>query len=461
MNAKDRNNHFAGKASSHGRFALFTDLYELTMMQAYFEENLHDSAVFSLFVRRLPARRNFLLACGLDSVLDLLENLRFNEEDIDYLASIGKFSDRFLDWLRDFRFTGDIHAMPEGTPVFANEPILEVVAPLPQAQIIETLVMNQIQLQTMLASKAQRVVAAARGRPVVDFASRRMHGIDAALKGARAFYIAGVSATSNVLAGKRYGLPLAGTMAHSYIQAHEDEAAALSAFVRIYPDTVLLVDTYDTIAGVRKVIDLIHSLGEELHIKAVRLDSGDLSSLSKEVRRMLDEADLGRVGIFVSGGLEENAVADLVSIGAPIDGFGVGTEMGVAGDAPSLDIVYKLCEYAGRGRIKLSSGKPVLPGRKQVFRVERDGRDVMDIIARADEDIHEGRPLLAPVMKQGRRLSNRQSGETMEIARTHAENRIARLPEGIREITKAELPYPVEASAALSRYREEVASARI
>nr|VFK40388.1 MAG: nicotinate phosphoribosyltransferase [Candidatus Kentron sp. SD]VFK45823.1 MAG: nicotinate phosphoribosyltransferase [Candidatus Kentron sp. SD] len=461
MNAKDKNNHFAGKASSHGRFALFTDLYELTMMQAYFEEDLHDSAVFSLFVRRLPARRNFLLACGLDSVLDLLENLRFNEEDIDYLASIGKFSDRFLDWLRDFRFTGDIHAMPEGTPVFANESILEVVAPLPQAQIIETLVMNQIQLQTMLASKAQRVVAAARGRPVVDFASRRMHGIDAALKGARAFYIAGVSATSNVLAGKRYGLPLAGTMAHSYIQAHEDEATALSAFVHLYPDTVLLVDTYDTIAGVRKVIDLLHSLGEELHIKAVRLDSGDLSSLSKEVRRMLDEADLGRVGIFVSGGLEENAVADLVSIGAPIDGFGVGTEMGVAGDAPSLDIVYKLCEYAGRGRIKLSSGKPVLPGRKQVFRVERDGRDVMDIIARADEDIHEGRPLLAPVMKQGRRLSNRQSGETMEIARTHAENRIARLPEGIREITKAELPYPVEASAALSRYREEVASARI
>jgi len=448
---------------SHGRFALFTDLYQLTMLQAYFEEDLNDTAVFSLFVRRLPARRNFLLACGLDTVLDLLQNLRFNEEEIAYLASIGKFSHRFLDWLRDFRFTGDVHAVPEGTPIFSNEPILEIVATLPQAQLVETLIMNQIQLQTMFASKAWRVVSAAQGRSVIDFASRRMHGIDAALKGARAFYIGGVEATSNVLAGKRYGIPVAGTMAHSYIQAHEDEAAAFRAFVRLYPETVLLVDTYDTIKGVRKLVELADSLatntpGEEFKVKAVRLDSGDLSILSKEARRILDEAGLGKVGIFVSSGLEENAVAALLSSGAPIDGFGVGTEMGISGDAPSLDIVYKLCQYAGRGRIKLSTGKQVYPGRKQVFRAEKGGQDVNDTIARADEDIPGSRPLLVPVMKAGKRLPNclPEGREALEQARNSAQKQVARLPTGIRGINHAASPYPVAVSAALSEDQNRV-----
>nr|VFK13128.1 MAG: nicotinate phosphoribosyltransferase [Candidatus Kentron sp. LFY] len=454
MAPKDTQDCSVKKESPHGRFALFTDLYELTMMQAYFEEGMKDTAVFSLFVRRLPARRNFLLACGLGTVLRFLENLYFSDEDIAYLASIGRFSNRFLDWLRGFRFTGDVYAMPEGTPVFANEPILEIVAPLPQAQILETLVMNQIHLQTMLASKAERVVTAARGQPVIDFGSRRMHGIDAALKGARAFYIGGVSATSNVLAGKRYGVPVAGTMAHSYVQAHEDEAAAFRSFARIYPDTVLLVDTYDTLAGIRKIIRLADSLGEDFNVSAVRLDSGDLAVLSKEVRRMLDEAGLDGIGIFVSGGLEENAVVDLLSRGAPIDGFGVGTEMGVSSDAPSLDMVYKLCEYAGRGRVKLSTGKPVLPGRKQVFRRQQGDGDVRDTITRAYEDIPGDRPLLAPVMKAGKRLPEGMIG--IETARGYAKESIARLPAGIGAITMAHSPYPVDVSRALSGYQKEV-----
>ncbi|MBT8419856.1 MAG: nicotinate phosphoribosyltransferase [Gammaproteobacteria bacterium] len=431
----------------HEGLALFTDLYELTMVQAYFEERMTDIAVFSLFVRRLPARRNFLLACGLDTVLRFLENLRFSDTDIAYLASTGQFSDRFLVWLRDFRFTGDVHAVPEGTPIFANEPILEIVAPLPQAQIIETFLMNQIHLQTMFASKARRVVTAAKGRPVIDFGSRRIHGIDAALKAARAFYIAGISGTSNVLAGKQYGLPIAGTMAHSYIQAHGDEASAFYAFATLYPDTVLLIDTYDTLTGVRNVIDLKKRLGKDFLIKAVRIDSGDLLVLSQAVRRALDEANLREVEIFVSGGLDEDAITDLVSSHAPIDGFGVGTEMGVSGDAPSLDIVYKLCQYAGQGRLKLSPGKSVLPGRKQVFRIAEGEQDVRDVIARADEDL-PGRPLLAPVMAEGKRLSDEMSD--IESVRGHAQSRMSRLPPEIREIAIADSPYPVQISTALS-----------
>ncbi len=236
--------------------ALFTDLYELTMLQAYFEEDMAGRAAFSLFVRRLPERRNYLLACGLEDVLAFLETLRFDEAALAYLDGLGRFSSRFLAWLRDLRFTGDVHAVPEGTPVFANEPILEIEAPIAEAQLVETFVINQVHLQTVLASKAARVVDAAAGRIVVDFGLRRIHGIDAGLKSARAFHVAGVQATSNVAAGQRYGLKVAGTMAHSYIQAHDDEYEAFRAFARLYPDTVLLVDTYDTLAGVRKVVDL-------------------------------------------------------------------------------------------------------------------------------------------------------------------------------------------------------------
>lgn len=439
--------------SDRNRLALFTDLYELTMLQAYVEEGMTAKGVFSLFVRRLPERRNFLIACGLDAVLEYLETLRFNDEDLAYLASLGMFSDDFFAWLRDFAFEGDVYAVREGTPIFANEPILEIEATLPQAQLVETFVMNQIQLQTVLATKAQRIAAAAGGRPVIDFGSRRMHGLDAALKGARAFYIGGVAATSNVLAGKAYGVPVAGTMAHSYVQAHADELEAFRAFARLYPETVLLVDTYDTRAGVQKVIDLARDLGLAFKIKAVRLDSGDLLALSRDARRLLDEAGLNHVEIFASGGLDEDEIARLLVSGAPIDGFGVGTSMGVSADAPALDIAYKLCEYAGEGRLKLSSGKPVLPGRKQVFRRSQDGRDTGDVIARAGENL-PGRPLLEPVMRGGKRLP--ESVVTLDAARSYAKDRIARLPDSVRRLAPAEPPYPVEVSPALSQFREEV-----
>ena len=301
----------AGASEGDG-LALFTDLYQLTMLQAYFEERMTERAVFSLFVRRLPPRRNFLIACGLNAVLDYLENLRFTQQDLAYLDSLEIFSDRFLTWLADFRFTGDVHAVREGTPIFANEPILEVEAPLPEAQLIETFVMNQVQLQAMLASKAHRVVTAARGRSVIDFGARRMHGTDAALNAARAFWIAGVNATSNVLAGKRFGIPVAGTLAHSYIQAHGDEAAAFRAFANLYPDTVLLVDTYDTLAGVQKVIELAKRLGEYFKVRAVRLDSGDLLDLSLQARAALDQAGLHNIQIIASGSLDEYEIDALV-----------------------------------------------------------------------------------------------------------------------------------------------------
>ena len=440
-------------ADAPNNLALFTDLYQLTMLQAYFEERMTERAVFSLFVRRLPPNRNFLIACGLDTVLKYLDSLRFTQQDLGYLGTLKMFSERFLEWLADFRFTGDVHAVLEGTPVFANEPILEVEAPLPEAQLIETHVMNQVQIQTMLASKAHRVVTAGQGRSVIDFGARRMHGTDAALNAARAFWIAGVNATSNVLAGKHFGIPVAGTMAHSYIQAHGDESAAFRAFAKLYPDTVLLVDTYDTLAGVEKVIDLAKELGEDFKVRAVRLDSGDLLDLSLRVRDALDQASLSRVQIFASSSLDEYEIDKLISAGAPIDGFGVGTAMGVSVDAPYLDIVYKLTSYAGEGRVKLAASKPVLPGRKQVFRQSDGDFDTGDTIGRADEDL-PGRPLLDPVMRDGKRLIP----PTADLAETrcYAAQQIARLPETVRALPEADPPYPVEISPKLSAYHQEV-----
>ena len=424
--------------------ALLTDLYELRMMQAYLAEGMDDTAVFSLFVRRLPESRNYLLACGLEPVLEYLERLAFTRDDLAYLASAG-FSDPFLRSLERFRFTGDVHAVPEGTPVFANEPILEVVAPLPQAQLIETFVLNQIHLQTVVASKAARVVWSARGRAVVDFGARRTHGIDAAIKAARASYIAGAASTSNVLAGRLYGIPVAGTMAHSYVQAHGDERSAFASFTRMFPGTVLLVDTYDTLAGVQQVIDLLRS-DPTLSVSAIRLDSGDLDALSRGARRMLDGAGLQAVAIFASSGLDEHLVGELTAAGAPIDGFGVGTGMGTSTDAPALDIVYKLVDYAGQGRVKLSPGKRVLPGRKQVYRMERDGMATDDLLARSDE-AGGGRPLLRPVMRAGVRLPD--AIEPLESIRARARSEVSRLPAPLMSLAPAEPPYEVRVSAAL------------
>jgi nicotinate phosphoribosyltransferase len=433
--------------------ALFADLYELTMMQAYLREGLSETAVFSLFVRRLPPTRNYLIACGLETVLDFLEHVRFSKDDISYLSSLNLFTPEFLDWLLDFHFTGDVFAVPEGTPVFGNEPLLEIVAPLPQAQYFETFVMNQIHLQTLLASKAARVVTAAHGRKVIDFGARRMHGTDAAIKAARAFYIAGVAATSNLSASRCYGIPAAGTMGHSYIQAHETECDAYRAFARIYPETVLLIDTYDTIEAAKKIVSLAKANNDRFRISAVRLDSGDLTILAREVRSLLDAAGLRHVEIVASGGLDEIEIDRLVTNGVPIDSFGVGTSMGVSSDAPGLDIAYKLTEYDGAGRLKLSKGKATLPGRKQIFRRELNGKFISDEIARAGET-RPDRPLLRCVMKNGRRVFGET--ENLETIKRRVCNDLASLPEALLSLKSATSHYPVEISAALAAYDLEV-----
>ncbi len=434
--------------------ALLTDLYELTMLQAYWKQGMNGEAVFSLFVRRMPPARNYLLACGLADALRYLETLRFGAEALDRLGRLDLFSDDFLRWLGELRFRGDVFAIPEGTPVFAGEPLLEVRAALPEAQIAETFVMNQVHHQTVVASKAVRVVEAAAGRPVVDFGLRRMHGTDAGVKAARAFHVAGVEGTSNVLAGALYGIPLRGTMAHSYVQAHESEIVAFRDFARLYPGTILLVDTYDTLGGVKKVIELAVDPESDVSVGGIRLDSGDLGRLALESRALLDEAGLTEVRIFASGGLDEHEIRALLAAGAPIDAFGVGTRMGVSRDVPALDIAYKLTSYAGRGRLKLSPGKGILPGRKQVFRVEEEGRAVRDILALADE-AGPGRPLIRQVMKDGARTAGGK--EPLAEARARARREIDRLPERLRALAPAESAYPVWVSDELEAYRRSIA----
>ncbi|CCJ05873.1 nicotinate phosphoribosyltransferase [Methylocystis sp. SC2] len=431
--------------------ALFADLYEFTMLRAYFELGMNAQATFSLFVRNMPPQRNFLIAAGLNDLLHEIEHLRFEPQHIDYLGSLKIFSPPFLDWLAGFRFSGDIYAMREGAPFFQNEPILEVVAPIAEAQLIETLVLNQIGLQTILASKAARVVAAARGASVVDFGARRAHGMDAATKGARAFYIAGVDATSNVAAGQAYGLPVAGTMAHSFIEACASEADAFQSFSEVFPDTTLLVDTYDTLDGVKKVVALARARGTNFKVRAVRLDSGDLDMLSRQTRRILDDAGLTDVQIVASGGLDEIKIDALTSRGAPIDVFGVGTDMAASSDAPAIDIAYKLTDYAGKGRMKLSAGKRSLPGRKQVFRQFSDGVASRDIIAREGET-PPGVPLLQPFMLSGRRVAA-QSCDLPQI-RDYAKEQLAALPSHLKALG-SHARYDVAISDALASYERE------
>lgn len=430
--------------------ALLTDLYQLTMLQAYFDEGLSGEAVFDLYVRRLPERRNYLIACGLSDALDYLQNLAFGPGDLEYLEGLRLFSQPFLDSLAEFRFRGDVYAAPEGTAVFANEPILEIVAPLPQAQLVETYLLNQITLQTMAASKAARVVTAAAGRTVVDFGLRRMHGTDAGMKAARSFYIAGVDATSNVQAGRTYGLPVAGTMAHSYVTAHSDELAAFRAFVSSYPATVLVVDTFDTTSGIENVIRLAKELGEAFQVRAIRLDSGDLAEQAFVARRMLDAAGLQRVEIFASSSLDEYAIAGLVADGAPITGFGVGTRMGVSEDAPYLDSVYKLVAYEGQGRMKLSAEKSTLPHRKQIFRVFEGGVATRDLLAMHDEPA-DGAPLLRKVMEGGVPAGGHPAD--LEEARELVRKQLDELPRRLHALEPADPPYEVRISPKLERER--------
>lgn len=427
--------------------ALLTDLYQLTMTQAYWKEAMHERATFSLFFRKMPPTRRFMLACGQQHAAALLSRLRFGDTVLAGLSGTGLFDPGFLDWLSDWRFEGDIWTLPEGTPVFANEPLLEVDAPIAQAQLLESLVMNLVQLETVLASKAVRLVIAAQGRPVVDFGMRRMHGVDAAVRGVRAYRTAGLAGTSNVLGGLRHDLAINGTMAHSYILAHDDEREAFRVFARHYPGTTLLVDTHDTLEGVRKVIEIMHE-EPAVGVKAIRLDSGNLGELAKGARALLDEAGHDDITIVASSGLDEHKIQTLLEDGAPIDAFGVGTQMGVSADAPVIDLSYKLVEYAGTPRIKHSPGKINLPCRKQVYRqLDAQGRYAGDIIALRDEPDIAGEPLLRPLVRSGD-----LSVEEMRLAdgaRERTKASLDRLPGALRELAPGEADYPVSLSPGL------------
>ncbi|HEX9819287.1 MAG TPA: nicotinate phosphoribosyltransferase [Methylomirabilota bacterium] len=434
--------------------ALFTDLYELTMAASYLRERMQGEATFSLFVRHLPAHRSFLVAAGLEDVLAFLESFEFSEAAVRYLRALGMFDAGFLDFLGDVRFTGTVWAMREGTVLVADEPLLEVTAPIVEAQLVETAIINFVHLQTVLASKAVRSVLAARGRAIVDFGLRRTHGIDAGMKAARCAFIAGATATSNVLAGFYEGIPPAGTMAHSYVMAFPGELEAFRAFARTFPrGTTLLLDTYDTVAAAHKAVIVGRELEQQgARLAGVRLDSGELVQLSREVRRILDDAGLPYVRIFASGGLDEEEVARCLDAGAPIDAFGVGTRMNVSADAPYLDIAYKLVRYGARDVLKLSPGKATWPGEKQVYRLRgSDGRFERDVLTRRDEPAPDGsaEPLLRAVMAGGRRLD---PAPTLAAIRERCAQQVAALPETLRRLATDDR-YVVEPSARLMALR--------
>ena len=441
---------------------LLLDLYELTMGQSYFDQGMHERpATFSLFARRLPPGWGFLVAAGLDSTLRYLEGLRFTSDDLAFLERTGLFTPAFLDHLGGLRFGGDVRAMPEGTPFFPQEPVLEVDAGLLEAQLVETLVVNHVHFQSLVAGKATRCVEAAAGRSLVDFGMRRTHGEDAALKDARVAYLAGFDATSDVLAGRRYGIPLAGTMAHSHVQAFACEGDSFAAFLASFPrGATLLVDTYDTLAGVERAIEAARAAGVALH--AVRLDSGDFLELSLATRRLLDAAGLESTTIFASGNLDEHKIARLVDAGAPIDGFGVGSRLGTVADAPYLDMAYKLVAIDGRPTLKLSSGKATWPCPKQVWRrAGGAGTDGVvaagaagDVISHRDEaPVPGATPLLQPAMARGRRLVD----EPLVEARARARAERERLPQACRSLSAE--PFPVSFSPELVRRRDELARA--
>jgi nicotinate phosphoribosyltransferase len=426
---------------------LTTDLYELNMVQAYLDRGENKEAVFEFFVRKLPARRGFLLAAGLEDALDFLETIKFSDEEIDWLRRSGRFRDNLIDYLKSFRFTGDVHAIPEGRVCFANEPLLRITAPLPQAQLVESRLINILHYQTLIASKAARMVLAAPGKVLSDFGLRTAHGAEAGLYSARASYIAGFAGAANVLAGARYGIPVVGTMAHSYVQTHDNEMQAFEDFARARPEgVILLIDTYDTEAGARKVVDLYPGLkADGIAIRGVRIDSGDLIAMSKKVRRIFDEAGLKDVIILASGGVNEDVLQLMMEEKAPIDGFGIGVSLDVSTDAPALDCAYKLQEYAGAPRRKRSEGKATWPGRKQVWRsYDTDGRMCGDILS-VDTDTHPGDTVIEQVMRAGKRVAK---AETLAQIRERAAAELARLPEPLRRLEPG-YDYPVTITKAL------------
>jgi nicotinate phosphoribosyltransferase len=433
---------------------LLTDLYQINMIQAYLDHGDTDIAVFEFFARTLPARRGFLLAAGLEQALDYLENLQFSAADIEWLKSTGRFGPKLLDYLGQLRFSGDVHAMPEGTAFFANEPILRVTAPLPEAQFVESRLINILHFQVLIAAKAARNVLAAPDKVLVDFGLRRAHGAEAGLMAARASYLAGFAGTATVLAGEKFNIPLFGTMAHSFIEAFDDEAKAFEAFARSRPDNVvLLLDTYDSEAAARKVVALAPKLKSAgIAIRGVRLDSGDLISLSKKVRAILDAGGLGDVTIFVSGGLDEDSLTAFVRAGAPIDGVGIGTGLTTSSDAPAIDCVYKLQDYAGLPRRKRSENKATWPGRKQVWRrYGADGRMAGDVLALEGQP-HPGEPLLELVMRNGKRTLPAPS---LDAIRARAKRELERLPEPLRRLQPGTI-YPVEVAPELVALAAEV-----
>jgi len=435
--------------------ALLTDLYELTMAQSYVSEGMFAPATFSLFVRQLPSNRGYLVAAGLEDVLRYLEEIHFSASDVDYLRSTGLFQSNFLEYLREFRFKGDVWAMPEGRLFFANEPILEITASMPEAQLVETYVINQINFQSMVATKAARCVWAALGRSIVDFSLRRAHGTDAGMKAARSSYLAGCTSTSNVLAGQVYGIPTAGTMAHSYVSSFPHEIDAFRAYARSFPNnTILLIDTYDTLAGARNAAAVAKEMETQGHrLKAVRLDSGDLTTLSRQVWYILDHAGLGYVDILASGGLDEYQVQEMVAAYAPVNGFGIGTKMGISADAPWLDMAYKLVKYNGKPTLKLSTDKVSLAGEKQAYRM-RDpyGTFQADILALRTEPPPSGEPLLSKVMENGHVVGHTPS---LEESRLRFREEFASLPE-LYKALKGAPEYPVQMSPGLRQLQESL-----
>jgi len=433
---------------------LFTDLYQLTMLQSYFQERMEDIAVFELFVRKLPPNRNFLLAAGLQQVLEFLEQLQLTTEELDWLAASGMFKSAFLDRLAALRFTGDVHAMPEGTVFFADEPILRITAPLPEAQLVESRIINLVHFQTLIASKAARSVLVAPDKVLVDFGMRRAHGGEAGLLAARASYLTGFAGTSTVSAGQYFGIPLYGTMAHSFIQAHRDESEAFEHFALANPSNVVfLIDTYNTEAGAQKVVELAPLLtAKGIDIKGVRLDSGDLGAHARQVRDILDNGGLTKTTIFASGDIDEYKLEQLLSQHAPIDGFGIGTRMDTSADAPYLNCAYKLQEYAGQARRKRSEGKATWPGQKQVYRhYDAEGCMSADMLTLADSP-SEGQPLLEMVMQNGRTLAPYPSLETLK---KHARQQLNSLPPALKGLCDAPA-YPVLVSNELVDLAKEV-----